>query len=232
MLSRNFRLQKVGDLNWLKKNYNFSKIAFSIDELIILDVSRGERDGEKFREHVQLLSEECFIPIAAGGGVRSIDSARKLLRSGADKVVLNTLLVKEKDSVVAIAKEFGRQCLVASVDIKRKENLTSVWIENGGFDCGISLPEHLKKILTLPVGELYLNSIDRDGTGQGYDMDLLGMIQDQTRIPIILAGGAGKDVHLIEGLNDNRVDAVATAHLFNFVGDGLLNARSSIRSSR
>jgi imidazole glycerol-phosphate synthase subunit HisF len=231
MLSRNFRLQKVGDLNWLKKNYNFSKIAFSIDELIILDVSRGERDSEKFREHVQSLSEECFIPIAAGGGVRNIDAARKLLRSGADKVVLNTLLVKEKDSVVAIASEFGRQCLVASVDIKRNENLTSVWIENGDFDCGLSLPGHLKEILALPIGELYLNSIDRDGTGQGYDMGLLDLLQQQARVPVILAGGAGKDAHLIEGLNDRRVDAVATAHLFNFIGDGLLNARSSIRTA-
>ena len=90
MLSRNFRLQKVGNLRWLQKNYNFSQITFSIDELIVLDVSRDGRDEEKFRDCVRLLTEECFVPIAAGGGIRALDQAQKLLHSGADKVVLNT----------------------------------------------------------------------------------------------------------------------------------------------
>jgi len=90
MLSRNFRLQKVGGLSWLKKNYDFSQVAFSIDELIVLDVSRGERDLAQFCEHLKGLADGCFVPIAAGGGVRSLADARMLLRSGADKVVVNT----------------------------------------------------------------------------------------------------------------------------------------------
>tara|TARA_B100000676_G_C18028691_1_gene817211 strand:- start:729 stop:1526 length:798 start_codon:yes stop_codon:yes gene_type:complete len=231
MLSRNFRLQKVGDLRWLKQNYNFSKIAFSIDELIILDVSRNERDKNKFCEHVQSLSEECFVPIAAGGGVRNIEEAQQLIRSGADKIVLNTLMVKDKFYVREFSSEFGLQCLVVSVDVKRKDKESSIWVENGTEDACMSLSRYLEEISDLPVGELYLNSIDRDGTGQGYDMELLGLLPGQFKIPIILAGGVGKDTHLIEGLSDDRVDAVATAHLFNFIGDGLLNARSSIRVS-
>jgi len=226
MLSRNFRLQKVGDLRWLKENYDFSRIAFSIDELIILDVSRGNRDEEKFREHVRSLSEECFIPIAAGGGIRNIEQAQKLLYSGADKIVVNSLLAKNKDTINKIASKFGRQCLIASVDVKKTTDGPRCFVENGSTMLSASLSEYLKDIIQLPIGELYLNSIDRDGTGQGYDYDLLDSLPTPMPIPIILAGGAGKDTHLIEGLNDIRVDAVGTAHLFNFVGDGLINARN------
>jgi cyclase len=226
MLSRNFRLQKVGDLRWLKENYDFSRIAFSIDELIILDVSRRDRDDEKFREHVRSLSEECFIPIAAGGGIRNIEQVQKLLYSGADKIVVNSLLAKDKDTIKKIASKFGRQCLIASVDVKKTSDGLRCFVENGSTMLTASLSEYLKDILKLPIGELYLNSIDRDGTGQGYDYDLLDSLPTPMPIPIILAGGAGKDTHLIEGLDDSRVDAVGIAHLFNFVGDGLINARN------
>jgi cyclase len=228
MLSRNFRLQKVGDLRWLKENYDFSRIAFSIDELIILDVSRGDRDEEKFCEHVRSLSGECFIPIAAGGGIRNIEQAQKLLYSGADKIVVNSLLAKDEDAITKIASKFGQQCLVASVDVKKTGDGLRCFVENGTTMLSTSLAKYLKDIILLPIGELYLNSMDRDGTGQGYDYDLLDSLPTPMHIPVILAGGAGKDTHLIEGLNDGRVDAVGTAHLFNFVGDGLINARNSL----
>lgn len=228
MLSRNFRLQKVGNIQWLKKNYNFSKVAFSIDELVILDVSRSEADKNQFYENIQSLTEECFIPIAAGGGVKSIEDAQHLLRSGADKVVINSILASNKDIVKDMASVFGKQCLVASVDVKRGNNDTSVWIDNGAINTNISLSEYLSGMSELPIGELYLNSIDRDGTGQGYDFTLLDEITKIPNFPLIMAGGAGKNDHLIEGLNDTRIDAVATAHLFNFVGDGLVRARSTM----
>tara|TARA_B100000315_G_scaffold259897_1_gene317923 strand:+ start:2512 stop:3342 length:831 start_codon:yes stop_codon:yes gene_type:complete len=228
VLSRNFRLQKVGDLRWLKENYDFSRVAFSIDELIILDVSRGDRDEEKFCEHVRSLSEESFIPVAAGGGIRNVEQAQKLLYSGADKIVVNSLLAKDKDAITKIASKFGQQCLVASVDAKKTEGGLRCFVENGSTMLNASLSEYLEDIMTLPIGELYLNSMDRDGTGQGYDYDLLDSLPTPMHIPIILAGGVGKATHLIEGLNDSRVDAVGTAHLFNFVGDGLINARNSL----
>jgi imidazole glycerol-phosphate synthase subunit HisF len=228
VLSRNFRLQKVGDLCWLKENYDFSRVAFSIDELIILDVSRGVRDEEKFCEHVRSLSEESFIPIAAGGGIQNVEQAQKLLYSGAEKIVVNSLLANNKDTITEIAYKFGQQCLVASVDAKKTEGGFRCFIDNGSNMLNVSLSEYLEDIMKLPIGELYLNSIDRDGTGQGYDYDLLNFLPTQMHIPIILAGGAGKDTHLFEGLNDSRVDAVGTAHLFNFLGDGLINARNTL----
>ena len=174
------------------------------------------------------LSEECFIPVAAGGGIRNIEQARKLLYSGADKVIINSLLSKDKDVIAKIASEFGWQCLVASVDVKRTKDGLRCFIENGTIMLDTPLSEYLKDILLLPIGELYLNSIDRDGTGQGYDYDLLDALPIPTQNPVIIAGGAGKDAHLIKGLSDDRVDAVATAHLFNFVGDGLVNARNTL----
>lgn len=228
MLSRNFRLQRVGDLNWLNKNYNFSKIAFSIDELIILDVTRGTRDLEKFCNHIKSLTEGCFVPIAAGGGIRSVNDSRTLLRSGADKVVINTLLDTNPDVIFEIAAEFGRQCIVASIDIKRINSEVSVLTENGSKVLDSSLSVWVEKILKLPIGELYFNSMDRDGTGQGYDVSLFNYLPDLMPIPLIMAGGAGNFNHLAEGLSDNRVDAVATAHLFNFVGNGLENARQNL----
>ncbi|MEK9627547.1 MAG: HisA/HisF-related TIM barrel protein [Nitrospinota bacterium] len=228
MLSRNFRLQKVGNLNWLQKNYNFSQIAFSIDELVVLNVSRGEYDEEKFFEHVRLLNEECFIPIAAGGGIRTLNQARKLLRSGADKITVNTLIAEAPDIICQIAEEFGEQCVVASIDVKKVENTFTIWTENGFCRQKKNLEQWLDRVFKLPVGELYLNSIDQDGTGHGYMMELLDYIPPTVSIPVILAGGAGNHHHLSVGLNDPRIDAVATAHLFNFVGDGLEKARSKL----
>jgi cyclase len=228
MLSRNFRLQKVGNLRWLKKNYNFSKIAFSIDELIILDVSREKHDQDKFCEHVKSLTEECFIPIAAGGGIRDVEYARKLLRSGADKIVINSLAAINTKSINKIASEFGQQSIVLSVDVRHAEGDYSVWTENGSKEQMVSLTQYLENLNNFPIGELYLNSIDNDGTGQGYDFTLLQYLPDNLSMPVILAGGAGRHEHFAEGLNNEKVDAVATAHLFNFVGDGLARARNNL----
>lgn len=229
MLSRNFRLQKVGDLRWLQKNYNFSRVAFSIDELIVLDVSRGERDISRFCDHLKSLTEGCFVPIAAGGGVRTVEHARTLLRSGADKVVINTPLFDNQALIGELAAEFGQQCVVASIDAKLAIGVGyEVLVENGNRRVEGLLDVWLNKISELIVGELYLNSIDRDGTGQGYDLGMLNQLPGALAMPVILAGGAGNYQHLAEGLSDKRVDAVATAHLFNFLGDGLESARNNL----
>ncbi len=225
MLSRNFRLQKVGDLRWLQKNYNFSNVSFSIDELIILDVSREARERNKFCDHVKAMTDGCFVPIAAGGGVEGLEHAWTLLRSGADKVVINSLVGNDSGQIAEMASAFGVQCLVASVDAKLVGDQYIVFTGNGAVSTGVTLREWLERIAALPVGEIYLNSMDRDGTGQGYLLDLLSHVPPSLSVPIILAGGAGKPMHLEEGLKDPRVDAVATAHLFNFVGDGLSKAR-------
>ena len=228
-LSRNFRLQKVGDLAWLQTHYNFSKISYSIDELIVLDVSRTERSPAAFCDALKALTQGCFVPIAAGGGIRSIEAAHHLLRSGADKIVVNTALFENEALIADLASEFGQQCIVAAIDIKRAPNGDfQIWVESGAICLDGSASSRASKAARGPIGELYLNSMDRDGTGQGYDFQLLELIGADINKPVILAGGAGNAAHLAEGLANQRVDAVATAHLFNFVGDGLKNARQTL----
>lgn len=229
MLSRNFRLQKVGDLKWLKTNYDFSQVSYSIDELIVLDVTRGARHAESFYTALKALAEGCFIPISAGGGIRSIEHARGLLRSGADKVVVNSLLYESAELVRELAAEFGQQCVVASMDIKSSSDGSfRVWTESGARCVDGEASDWINKVAQNSVGEIYLNSVDRDGTGHGYEMKLLDLLPAEMTKPVILAGGAGNAAHLAQGLADSRVDAVATAHLFNFVGDGLKKARMSL----
>jgi len=231
MLSRNFRLQKVGDFNWLKKHYNFEKIAFSIDELIILDVTREGRNIKEFSSAIKEVIKNVFIPIAVGGGIRSINDAKLLLNSGADKVVLNSTLYSNKDLICDLIKIYGSQFVVGSIDYLTENNINNVFIENGTVKIDKRLEEYIDDVEELSIGEIYLNSIQKDGTGQGYDISLLRTILNKISTPIILAGGAGNHLHLIEGLQQNSVDAVATANLFNFLGDSLPKARAQIVSN-
>lgn len=226
MLSRNFRLQKVGDLTWLQRHYDFSHIAYSIDELVVLNVDREGTGPNEFNEVLKLLTKGCFAPIAAGGGVRTVEDARALLRSGADKIVLNTPLYKMPKLVSSIAAEFGQQCIVGSIDVKRDEGKGyAVFSDCGSVELEGDLSTWIEQVSNMPVGEIYLNSIDRDGTGQGYDFNILDSISKDIPVPVIFAGGVGNSTHLAAGIADNRIDAVATANLFNFVGDGLKKAR-------
>lgn len=228
MLSRNFRLQRVGDLQWLNKNYNFQNIAFSIDELIILDVTRREKNLEKFCDHVKSLAYGCFVPIAAGGGIRKVSDAKVLLNSGADKIVVNTALYENTNLVKELISLYGGQCVIGSVDLKKNNGSFCVLVENGTKEAKTGAYEYIKNISDLGIGEIYLNSIDRDGTGKGYLLKTIEMIEGNIKTPIILAGGAGNHHHLFEGISLKRVDAMATANLFNFVGNGLPLAREAL----
>jgi cyclase len=231
MLSRNFRLQAVGNLEWLQRNYDFSRISNSIDELVVLDVSREERNLDEFCEVLRAITFNNFVPITAGGGVKDVLSARNLLRSGADKILINSGLFNESNLAKELSEEYGQQCVVGSIDLKRsKTGEFQVWSNDGGRLHEAPVKDLLDKALKQEVGEIYLNSMDRDGTGQGLDIDILELLPARVNQPIILAGGAGNSDHLIVGLKDSRIDAVATANLFNFVGDGLMRARHELLS--
>ena len=178
--SRNFRLQKVGDISWLEKNYGFKDLAFSLDELIVLNASREDKDIMGFAATLSRLVEDVFIPICAGGGLRCMKDAEILFENGADKIILNTAIYENKDLVVDLINKYGSQSIVASVDYRKND----VFLRNGTQKIDIKLPDYMDYIDGLGVGEVYLNSMDNDGTGFGYDIETvknqLQLIQNDT----------------------------------------------------
>lgn len=228
--SRNFRLQRVGGLNWLEKNYKFQQIAFSLDELIVLNASKGEKHLQEFAAQISNLVNDVFIPIAAGGGIRSLEDAELLFNSGADKIVVNSALKNDPDLIEQLVKKYGAQSIIASIDYKNNNGRNEVYINDGTFKIDMSLDDYIAYVESLDIGEIYLNSIDKDGTGFGYDFETIQSVGRNIHVPLIIVGGAGNESHLMEGLRLNGVSAVATANLFNFVGDGLSIARRKIIS--
>jgi cyclase len=226
--SRNFRLQKVGDLKWLENNYGFSKIAYSLDELIIIDATKEKKNIINFSKTIEGIVEDVFIPICAGGGINNISDAELLFKSGADKIIINSAIYENPFLIKELVHIYGSQSIVASIDFKVVQNEYIAFISNGTKELTTDLVIYLKNIQDLGVGEIYLNSIDRDGTGFGYDLESINYLANFIKVPLIIAGGAGNEKHLLEGLKINEVSAVATANLFNFMGEGLPNTRQYI----
>ncbi|MFW3372427.1 HisA/HisF-related TIM barrel protein [Aliarcobacter butzleri] len=226
--SRNFRLQKVGNISWLEKNYKFKDIAFSLDELIVLNASKDKKNIQEFGKVLSELVNDVFIPIAAGGGIRTVEDAKFLFENGADKLVINTILYENPDLIKELVKIYGSQSLVACIDYKKIDKINRIFINDGRKEIEFTLEEYLKYVQSLGIGEIYFNSIEKDGTGFGYDTETIEQISDIVKVPLIIAGGAGNEKHLIDGLSLDCVSAVATANLFNFIGNGLPNARKKI----
>jgi len=171
--------------------------------------------------------EDVFIPICVGGGVRCKDDVEIFFKNGADKIILNTVIYENKSLVHKLINKYGSQSIVASIDYIKND----VFIRNGEQKIDIKLHDYVDYVVGLGVGEIYLNSIENDGTGFGYDIKTVEIIAKDISIPLIVAGGAGNKKHLMAGLNVDGIDAVATANLFNFVGDGLPNSRKWIISN-
>lgn len=225
MQSRNFRLQRVGDINWLERNYKFQKISFSLDELIVVDATKGNKDIKKFSEVVKRLVNDVFIPVAAGGGIRQLEDAELLFNNGADKVILNSALYETPELAKSIIEKYGAQSLVASVDYKLVDDTPVVYIKDGTQPISMRLCEYLIFLQALGVGEILLNSIQQDGTGFGYDLATIQEYGQSISVPLLIMGGAGNERHLLDGLKQGGVSGVVTANLFNFIGNGLPNAR-------
>jgi len=226
-LSRNFRLQKVGDINWLKNNFGFGETCDFIDELMILNVTRNsdEKDKKKFLNDVNKLREKIFVPITLGGGIRSLNHAKLYFENGADKVMINYLSHSDKQICQSIANIFGDQALSVMVDYKIIENHIVTFI-NGGKEKSYDFKEYIEQLKSFQFGELILNSINNDGTGYGFDEDIVKLIPNTLKNPILLMGGAGKPEHFYEILKHKKVAGAVTANLFNFLGNGLELSRN------
>ncbi|MDA9650990.1 HisA/HisF-related TIM barrel protein, partial [Candidatus Pelagibacter sp.] len=184
---------------------------------------------DEFCEVLKKMTREIFVPVSAGGGINDIHRAKKILRSGSDKIILNSIALNEPNQLDKYINFFGSQCIIISLDlIRNKNNVYNIWDNNEKIISKVSLESYFIKINKHNFGEIYLTSIDKDGTGQGYDFKMLESLKYNILTPIIISGGAGNWKHLYEGLLDERVDAVSTANLLNFVDKGLINSRNNI----
>jgi len=197
----------------------------------LIDASKEKKDLQKFSSTISKIVQNIFIPICAGGGIRSIADAELLFNSGADKILLNSSLSENPNLVLELVKIYGSQSIVASIDFKINRGSPLVLINNGKTELDKDLITYIRYVQDLGIGEIYLNSIDKDGTGFGYDFSTINKVIEYINVPLIIAGGAGNEFHLAEGLKLDKVNAVATANLFNFLGDGLPIARKSLIQS-
>ncbi len=228
-LSRNFSLQKVGNVEWLLDKFQFLSIGDFIDELIILDVSKDRgltSSFLQFEKDVSILMEKIFVPLTLGGGIRDIEDVSKFFHLGADKVSLNWAIGNNPSLISEISRIYGSQAVVVSIDVKNTSEGFCVFLDNGENVFG-SLSEVSQKAENLGAGELLITSIDRDGTGFGLDVEMLGQLKD-IGIPIVGAGGAGKPDHFLEALDLENISGIATGNLFNFMGKGFRNLRNEL----
>lgn len=224
-LSRNFKIQKVGNLDWIKSNYEFESISRSVDELIILNIDRtGPTD--KFIEDIRKVIDGCFMPIAIGGGIRSVDDAKIFFDNGADKIVVNNALWKNPNLVSFLADLYGSQSIIASLDFSKKDGVYKLFHRD--IEIMPTITDGIKIINKIGVGELLINAIDQDGTGEGYDFDALQQIAVRTKLPLIASGGGDSSPKLLEGIQKEYISAVTSSHLFNFMCDGLEYARRDL----
>ncbi|WP_195971276.1 imidazole glycerol phosphate synthase subunit HisF [Clostridium thermobutyricum] len=207
-------LKKVGDPVELAKFYNDQ----GADELVFLDITASYEERDIMRKVVSDTAKEVFIPFTVGGGIRTLEDIKEILRAGADKVSLNSVAVKNKNLISEGAKLFGSQCIVVAVDGKKRKDNTgwNVYINGGRVDTAIDLIDWVKEVTELGCGEILLTSMDADGTKKGFDLEMIREVRKNTNVPIIASGGCGSLEHFEEVLKDDLSDAALAAYLFHY----------------
>jgi cyclase len=188
-----------------------------VDELVFLDITASAQNRPPDFDLIDDLADECFMPLTVGGGVRTLDDVRNLLRAGADKVAINTAAVNRPELILQIAENFGSQCVVASIDARRHENeRLEVFLLSGSKPTGKDPISVAREAEAMGAGEILLTSIDRDGSMNGYDVDLVRQVTSAVSIPVIASGGAGSYQDMATVLEEGKASAVAAASIFHF----------------
>jgi len=206
-------LRDAGDPLELARVYD-TKLA---DELIFLDITASSDERNTMVEVVGQVAAEVFIPLTVGGGIRTAEDIRNMLKAGADKVSLNTAAVKNPTLLAEGAKQFGRQCIVLAVDARQSApGKWEVFINGGRTSTGIDVLDWVKQATELGAGEILLTSMDKDGTKDGYDIELTRTVSEAVNVPVIASGGAGELEHFYEVLTAGKADAVLAASVFHY----------------
>jgi cyclase len=195
--------------------------AAGADELTFLDITASHENRGIILDVVQRTAEACFMPVTVGGGVRTVDDIRALLRAGADKVSINTAAVNNRAFVKEAAEKFGDQCIVVAIDAKKvsqpgEPDRWEIFTHGGRNRTGIDAVDYAREVVSLGAGEILLTSMDRDGTRKGFDIPLTRAIADAVTVPVIASGGVGNLDHLVEGIRDGHATAVLAASIFHF----------------
>lgn len=228
--TKNFSsLRDVGDPVTSARIYNHQ----TVDELVFLDISETTDDKKILFEIINKVAGECFMPLAVGGGIKSIEDIRRLLEAGADKVLINTAAVETPEIIREAANIFGSSTIVVSIDAKkidshdgRNNQKYEVYIKNGKCPTGLDPIKWAKKAEELGAGEILITSIDQEGTMNGYDLQLIKSISDNVSIPVIANGGAGKLEDFYEAITFAEASAVAAASIFHFTDQSPIKVRS------
>ena len=208
-------LRDAGDPVELASVYN----SQGADEIVFLDITASSDSRETLHEVVRRTAEEIFIPFTVGGGIRSVEDARQILRLGADKVSLNTAAVIRPDLISDVAKEFGNQCVVVAVDSRRSDKTScgfEVFTHGGREETGLSLLDWVREVVEKGAGEILLTSMDRDGTKDGFDIQMLKLVSEEVSVPLIASGGAGTLKDMVDGALLGNADALLAASIFHF----------------
>ena len=199
------------------------------DEIAFLDITASYEKRDILLDIVRRTAEEIFIPLTVGGGVRRLEDIRTLLKAGADKVSVNTAAVRDPHFVERASKRFGCQCIVIAIDAKRRGDTWEVFTHGGRVPTGIDALVWAKKMEELGAGEILLTSMDRDGTKDGYDIELTRTISEQVSIPVIASGGVGTLEHLYEGLALGKASAVLAASIFHYKEYSIAQVKSFLK---
>jgi imidazole glycerol-phosphate synthase subunit HisF len=203
---------------------------WDVDEIVLLDILATREKRQPQIDVIDRASIGCFLPLTFGGGIKTVDDIRNIIRAGADKVVIGSEAVKNPSLVTLGAQRFGNQCITVSIDYKKNiEGREEVYIVNGTIPTGMHPLEWAKKLESLGAGELLLYSIDRDGSRKGYDLTLLQQVVSSVRIPVIACGGVGKMSHLVEGIVQGNAQAVAVGNILHHTEHSTIQAKAYMK---
>jgi cyclase len=201
------------------------------DELVFLDITASSDGRATMLDMVQRTAEQVFIPFTVGGGIREVADARAMLRAGADKVSVNTAAVQRPALIAEIAAEFGAQCCVCAIDAKRRPGGYEVFLHGGRTATGIDAVQWAVEATRLGAGEILLTSMDRDGTKEGFDLELTRAITDAVGVPVVASGGVGTLQHLVEGVTVGHATGVLAASIFHFGEHRIADAKAAMAAA-
>jgi imidazole glycerol-phosphate synthase subunit HisF len=228
---RNVKGVRFGELRDVGHPVSNARIydAQGADELMFLDIAASSEGRAILYDIITRTAQEVFMPFCVGGGIRTVADIRNLLRSGADKVAVNTAAVTTPALINEAAHQFGVQCIVVSIDFRWTQGRAEVFTHGGAVATGLDVEDHARRVVEAGAGELLLTSIDRDGAMQGYDLEVTHRVAHAVNVPVIASGGAGTLQHLADALGRGGASAVSVGSLFHFTDQSPIKARSFLR---